>query len=104
LSYIGPPTKRAERSACTVCLGRLSLSEADDRRRHRQVLADSHIQLLPSLGEAFGIAPCESAHYARPSIVSDVGGLPTVVLHGQTGFVLPLNAGAAEYVRSIESL
>lgn len=104
LSYIGPHTKTAARSACTDSIGRLSLSDPEDRRRHRQVLAESHIQLLPSLGEAFGIAPCESAHYARPSIVTDVGGLPTVVQHNQTGFVVPLDAGPGVYVGYIERL
>jgi glycosyltransferase involved in cell wall biosynthesis len=104
LFYIGPPTRRAERSPHAECIGRLSLSDAADRRRHREVLAQSHVQLLPSLGEAFGIAPCESAHYARPSIVTDVGGLPTVVLHDETGFVLPLDAGATEYVEHLERL
>jgi len=57
--------------------------------------------LLPSLAEAFGIAPGEAGHFGRPSVVSDVGGLPTVVQHDKTGVVLPVDAPASKYANAI---
>jgi glycosyltransferase involved in cell wall biosynthesis len=60
--------------------------------------------LLPSLGEMFGIAPCEAAQFGRPSLVSDVGGLSTVVINNETGYTLPLTASANEYADKIENL
>ncbi len=92
LSVIGPGTRAAHRSPAVDFCQPLRLSNEDDAHRHRAILRDAHLQLLPSLGEAFGIAPCESAHFARPSIVADTGGLPHAVLHDDTGIVLPVNA------------
>lgn len=104
LNYIGPPTEQAIRSPAVNYLGFLNLSDEGDRQIHQKALAESHFLLLPSLGEAFGIAPCEAAHFGRPSLVSHVGGLPTAVLHEQTGFVLPLEASASDYADEIEAL
>ena len=104
LSVIGPLTPCASRSGVVDHLGRLRLGVASDLERHRRVLERSHLLLLPSLGEAFGIAPCEAAHFGRPSLVSDAGGLPSAVLDGVTGMVLPVNAPAGAYADAAEGL
>lgn len=103
LNYIGPPTPEAERSPLVQCYGRLRLADENDRQIHRDVLARSHWMLLPSVAEAYGIAPCEAAHFGRPSVVSDEGGLPTVVQHGRTGIVLPVAAPAQAYADALET-
>lgn len=104
LSFIGPPTPRAEASPWVHCAGFLKLSDPADRRQNLQLLAESHIMILPSTGEAFGIAPCEAAHVDRPSIVSAAGGLPEAVLHDQTGIVMPVDATAEDYARELLTL
>ena len=102
LVSIGPPTRRAGRSRRVRCLGWLSLADAKDRALHRQALRDSHLMLLPSVGEMYGMAPGEAAHFGRPSVVAGVGGLPTAVEDGVSGIVLPARATAQEYVDAIE--
>lgn len=104
LHIVGPGTKRSNTSPAAKPHGRLKLSDARARAIHRQLLRDCHLQLLPSLGEAFGIAPVESAHFARPSIVSGVGGLPFVVQHDQTGIVIDRDASASAWADAVESL
>jgi glycosyltransferase involved in cell wall biosynthesis len=104
LTYIGPPTPRAKRSPVVECAGRLRLSSDTDRATHRAILSSSHLLVLPSLAEAFGIAPAEAAHFGRPSVVSAAGGLPTVVQHGRTGIVMPMASSAADYAREIARL
>ena len=104
LTHIGEPTRRAAQSRVTRCLGRLRLSESSDRVRCEKVLRESHLMLLPSIGEAYGIAPCEAAHFGRPSVVSDAGGLPEVVINHQTGLVLPVHTDAATYAAAIADL
>ena len=104
LIQIGAPTRRALRSKLVRSLGVLRLSNADHRARHKEALRQSHFCLLPSVGEMFGIAPCEAAHFGRPSVVSAAGGLPFVVQHGRTGLVMPLSASAADYASAIESI
>lgn len=95
---------RARAHEYVTCHGRLRLSESADRALHMRLLRESHLLLLPSLGEMYGIAPVEAAHFGRPSLVSDSGGLPTVVAHGQSGVVLPLAAGPAHYADQIMAL
>lgn len=104
LNQIGPPTSRALRSGVVHCAGALRLSDPVDRRTHVALLRRSHLLLLPSLGEMFGIAPCEAAHFGRPSLVSDAGGLPNAVLHEKTGIVLPVDAPPARYADEIAKL
>jgi len=44
--------------------------------------------LVPSRTEGFGLVALEAAHRARPVVATQVGGLPEVVIHGETGFVV----------------
>ena len=104
LSVIGPGTRRARASPAVDPVGPLRLLTPEDTQKHRQLLRASHLQLLPSLGEAYGIAPAESAHFARPSIVSDTGGLPSVVHHDRTGLVLPVDADHRRWADAIAQL
>jgi glycosyltransferase involved in cell wall biosynthesis len=104
LEVVGPPTARARAHPHVHCLGYLDLRAASDRRRNYEALARSHLMILPSVGEAFGIAPCEAALAGRPSIVSAAGGLPEVVRHGETGIVMGLEAGPEDYAGAIAEL
>lgn len=105
LETIGRPTPRALASRWVTNLGPLDLASPLDRRAHARLLLRSHVLLLPSAAEAYGIAPCEAAHHGRPSVVSDVGGLPEVVLDGETGAVLPATAASArDYAEAIVGL
>jgi glycosyltransferase involved in cell wall biosynthesis len=104
LDVIGPGTEECHNNPAVGFHCRLNLSDSDDRATHQQLLRECHLQLLPSLGEAFGIAPIESAHYARPSIVSDAGGLPFVVQHERTGLVIDAQAHASAWADAIEQL
>lgn len=101
LTHIGEPCRDVLKTPFVHTLGAKRLSSAADRAAVAAALARSHFLLQPSIGEAYGIAPCEAAHFGRPSVVSAAGGLPEVVRHGRTGLVLPLRAGAAEYVGAI---
>jgi starch synthase len=80
------------------------MSRPEDVARHREILARAHLMVLPSSGEAFGIATVEAALEGIPAVVSDVGGLPEAVVHGETGVVVPVAAPADAYVRAILEL
>jgi glycosyltransferase involved in cell wall biosynthesis len=56
-----------------------------------------------SLSESFGVSVLEASASEKPVVVSDAGGLPEVVVDGQTGFIIP--AGNAEKaMEAIEKL
>lgn len=67
----------------------------------RAALLDAHFLFLPSRAEAYGQAFCEAAAYGVPSIGSTSGGIPTIVKHGETGFVLSPDAPPGEFAELI---
>lgn len=104
LTAIGPRRSRAALGRGTTFLGMLDAADPRDLERHRRALAASHLCLQPSVGEAYGIAPIESASFGKPAIVTEVGGLPFVVRHGETGLVVPATVDAAGLADAIESI
>jgi N-acetyl-alpha-D-glucosaminyl L-malate synthase BshA len=57
-----------------------------------ELLACADLFLLPSKNESFGLAALEALASGTPVIASDMGGLPEVVIHGETGFLFPLGS------------
>lgn len=53
------------------------------------LLRASHVYVMPSLSESFGVAALEAQAAGLPVVASKVGGVPEVVLDGQTGFLVP---------------
>jgi N-acetyl-alpha-D-glucosaminyl L-malate synthase BshA len=54
------------------------------------LLAASDLFLIPSGNESFGLSALEAMACGVPVISSDVGGLPEVNVHGETGYVVPM--------------
>jgi glycosyltransferase involved in cell wall biosynthesis len=67
------------------------------------VLAASDIVILPSAAEALPTALIEAALAARPTVATSVGGVPEVVVDGETGVLIPPGDGAA-LVEAIKGL
>lgn len=65
------------------------------------VMLEAHFLFLPSRAEAYGQAFCEAAAFGLPSIGSTVGGIPTIIRDGETGFVRPLETSAAQFAAII---
>lgn len=55
-----------------------------------ELLSCADLFLLPSKNESFGLAALEALACGVPVIASEMGGLPEVVVHGETGFLFPL--------------
>jgi glycosyltransferase involved in cell wall biosynthesis len=49
--------------------------------------------VLPTLADCFSIASIEAMASGLPVVTTDVGGVPDIVEHGKTGFVLPVGDG-----------
>src|SRR4029450_11415028 len=60
--------------------------------------------LLPSELESFGVSALEAQACGVPVVGSDAGGLPEVVQHTETGFLLPVGDIEGMAARTIELL
>jgi glycosyltransferase involved in cell wall biosynthesis len=65
------------------------------------IMFGAHFLFLPSRAEAYGQAFCEAAAFGVPSIGSTVGGIPTIIQDGDTGFVRPLETDARQFAALI---
>jgi len=52
-----------------------------------EILCSADIFLLPSQMESFGLSALEAMSCGIPVIATNVGGIPEVVLHGETGYL-----------------
>ncbi len=60
------------------------------KQRFLPWLQAADVFLLPSENESFGLAALEAMAVGLPVLATDVGGLPEVVVHGETGWLSPL--------------
>ncbi len=56
------------------------------------VLSCADLFLLPSEQESFGLTALEAMNCGVPVIATSIGGLPELVVHGETGYLFPIGA------------
>ena len=87
---VGDGPERGAAEALAVSLGvRAAVAFAGERRSLGDLFAHADLFLLPSEQESFGLAALESLASGVPVVASDVGGVPEVVIHGETGWLVP---------------
>jgi len=69
-----------------------------------EILACSDVFLLPSELESFGLAALEAMGCGVPVVGYDAGGLPEVVRHAETGYLLPVGDVDGMAARTVELL
>lgn len=70
---------------------------SEDRARLERLFFNAHLMFVPSRAENFGMTFCEAAAYGVPSLTTDVGGIPTIVRDGITGWSLPVESDVRAY-------
>jgi len=105
LLMVGEGPERASAQALARRLGvadRVRFLGRHDRIEEIMLLAD--VFLLPSELESFGLSALEAMAAGVPVVGSDAGGLPEVVRHAETGFLLPVGDIDGMAARTIEIL
>jgi glycosyltransferase involved in cell wall biosynthesis len=91
LLIVGDGTQRPMLESLASELQIFESSHFVGRVPHEQVIRYLHemdIFVVPSLQESFGVAAVEAAAAGLPVVASNVGGLPEVVVDGETGFLV----------------
>jgi N-acetyl-alpha-D-glucosaminyl L-malate synthase BshA len=105
LLMVGEGPERASAQALARRLGtldRVRFLGAQDSVEQVAALAD--VFLLPSELESFGLSALEAMACGVPVVGSDAGGLPEVVKHTETGYLLPVGDVDGMAARTLEIL
>jgi glycogen(starch) synthase len=60
-----------------------------------ELINEHTLVLMPSREEPFGLVALQAALMSRPIVATRVGGLPEVVVHGETGFLVETEDAAS---------
>jgi N-acetyl-alpha-D-glucosaminyl L-malate synthase BshA len=97
-----------ERSSAQALGRRLGLQDRirflGARQGIEEIAAMADVFLLPSELESFGLSALEAMASAVPVVGSDAGGLPEVVKHTESGFLLPVGDVEGMAARTLEIL
>lgn len=74
---------------------------ARDRKQFEHILSESHLLLLPTRTECYGIVFCEANAYGLPVFSTRVGGIPTIVEDGKNGYLLSTEASGKDFADTI---
>lgn len=69
-----------------------------------EILSIADIFLMPSESETFGLAALEAMACEVPVVATDVGGLPELIVDGESGFLCPVDDVAAFTERTLQLL
>jgi len=70
----------------------------------RQLFLESHLLVVPTQAECFGVVFAEAQAFGLPPVSRAVQAVPSIIVDGQTGFLEPINAPAEAYVQRIKKL
>jgi N-acetyl-alpha-D-glucosaminyl L-malate synthase BshA len=105
LLMAGEGPERASAQALARRLGLIDRVRFMGRQDHiEDILSLADVFLLPSELESFGLSALEAMASGVPVVGSDAGGLPEVVKHTETGFLLPVGDVEGMAARTVEIL
>jgi glycosyltransferase involved in cell wall biosynthesis len=82
----------------------LDKNDPSDARRLYQLYLGANFLIFPTRADCSPIALCEAAAFGLPVIAAAVGGIPSLVVHGKNGYLLPGTASAEDYAARIAEI
>ncbi len=82
----------------------INKNEKDDFDRLYRIFLKTHILLLPTKAECFGIVFSEASAFGVPSITTNTGGTSSAIENGANGFLLDVNADENAFADKIYSI
>lgn len=79
------------------------IGEMVSREEVRQLYSHAAVFCCPSVYEPFGIINLEAAACETPVVASAVGGIPEVVVDGETGLLVPVELSPSDPMRPVDA-
>ena len=104
LHIVGAPTIDEEFTALDFVdyIGFLNKNDKSQYNQLKDLISLCHCMLLPTKAECAGIAFCESTANGLPCFSYKTGGVPSYVLDGKNGYLLPLTATGEDFGKKIK--
>ena len=100
---IRPPDGTALPDNVTV-IPYLDKSDPAEAAQFAAQFREADLFVLPTRAECFGMVFCEAAAFGTPSLTTDTGGVGEAVRDGETGVLLPPEAGPEAYADAVAAL
>lgn len=84
--------------------GFLDKNRPRDRARLSRLFSDAHLFILPTRADCTPMVVAEANAHGTPALVTDVGGVSTLIDEGRNGAMLDPSAGPREWARAIRAL
>jgi glycosyltransferase involved in cell wall biosynthesis len=99
LAVIGasPRSRHRPLPDCVTLHGKIAKSTAEGAERFDRLMQEAHFLVLPTTADATPMVCAEASSFGVPSIVTDVGGVSSLVANGRNGQRFPKDAPATDY-------
>jgi glycosyltransferase involved in cell wall biosynthesis len=104
LQVVGPNVEYALSCPHVRWCGTLNKFVSSEFMSLNQLYLESFVMVLPSRAECAGIVLCEAAAFGVPAVGPQIGGMPEIVVNGQTGYVLASETAPTAYASTIARL
>ncbi|MCU0906556.1 MAG: glycosyltransferase family 4 protein [Rhodobacteraceae bacterium] len=84
--------------------GYLDKNRSRDRAQLSRLFAEAHLFILPTRADCTPMVVAEANAHGTPALVTDVGGVSTLIEEGRNGAMLDPSAGPREWARAIRAL
>jgi glycosyltransferase involved in cell wall biosynthesis len=91
----GTTFRRAFEASAPTVRGRVQFTGPVGDDLLRRYYAGCDVLVVPSRFESFGLIIVEAMMFSKPVVATDVGGMKEVVVHGETGLLVPPDDVAA---------
>ena len=85
-------------------LGFISKASKEGSQIMNKFISESHLLILPSISECYGIVFCEANSFGVPCISTQVGGIPSIIRNNINGMLFDRNVSIDAYCQYISSL
>jgi glycosyltransferase involved in cell wall biosynthesis len=104
LTVIGSDPEGAHNKPNISVIPYINKSIQEQQQQYFNILKNAHFLILPTKADCTPMVVAEANAFGVPALVSDVGGLPTLVQNDRNGYLHPESATALDYLYTIERI